>query len=93
VIAEVPIWKGRRFGNLIFVAGAEIPVPALSRRLASAAFPQRLVGGEALLQWIGPALPFTRQDTESSPEPNWGKTWFGARRHTGDPLDDEDDVE
>jgi len=93
VISEVPIWKGRRFGNLILVAGTEIPVAALSRRLASAAFPQRLVGGEALLEWIGTALPFTRHDTEPSPEPNWGKTWFGPRRHKGDDLDDLDDVE
>ncbi len=91
VIAEVPVWKGRRFGNLIFVAGSEIPVPALSRRLASAAFPHRMIGGEALLEWIGAALPFTRQDAEESPEPNWGKTWFGPRHHKDEPQDDLDD--
>ncbi|MBA3020403.1 spermidine synthase [Propionicimonas sp.] len=89
VIAEVPVWKGRRFGNLIVVAGADIPVEALSRQLAAAAFPQRLVGGEALLEWLQPALPFTRADAEPSPEPNWGKTWFGPRRHKGDSIDDD----
>jgi hypothetical protein len=88
VIAEVPVWKGRRFGNLIIVAGVDIPVQALSRHLAAADFPNRLLGGEALLEWVGPALPFTRQDSESSPEPNWGKTWFGPRRHTGEQSED-----
>lgn len=87
VVAEVPVWKGRRFGNLVLVAGSDIPVDALSRRLAAAAFPHRLLGGEALLAWIGDALPFTRDDAEPSPEPNWGKTWFGPRRHRGEIAD------
>jgi hypothetical protein len=94
VIAEVPVWKGRRFGNLIIVAGAEIPVDLLSRKLAAAAFPQRLLGGEALLEWLKPSVPFTRDDAEASPEPNWGKTWFGPRSHqeySGDDVEDLDD--
>jgi hypothetical protein len=51
-------------------------------------FPHRLVGGQTLIDWLGGARPFTGQDTRPSPEPNWGKTWFGPRRRHGDPLDD-----
>lgn len=88
VIAEVPVWKGRRFGNLIVLAGNQIPVEAISKRLVRAFFPHRLIGGQALLDWLEGAPPFTKADNEPSPEPNWGKTWFGPRRHHGELLDD-----
>ncbi len=93
VIAEVPVWKGRRFGNLIIVAGEDIPVPTLTRKLAAAAFPQRLVGGAALMDWLGNAAPFTRTDAEGSPEPNWGRTWFGPRRHHDVPTEADLDLD
>lgn len=88
VIAETPVWKGRRFGNLIALAGADLPVDAISRRLGRADFPNRLVGGQTLIDWLGGALPFTGLDSRPSPEPNWGKTWFGPRRRNGGPLED-----
>jgi spermidine synthase len=82
VIAETPVWKGRRFGNLVALGGKQMPVDALSRRLARADFPHLLVGGQAIVDWLGGARPFTDADNSPSPEPNWGKTWFGpARRH------------
>jgi hypothetical protein len=83
VIAESPVWKGRRFGNLIALGGRDIPVDRITTRLIRAAFPNRLVGGQSLLDWLGGAPPFTRLDAMPSPEPNWGSTWFGPTRRNG----------
>lgn len=76
VSAEVPVWKGRRFGNLVVVAGAEVPVQAFERRLARAPFPYRLVHGRELARWTGGAVPFTDADAEPSPSPAWSRGWF-----------------
>lgn len=82
VIAEVPILKGRRFGNLIVVGGAVLPLEALSDRLRQAAFPHRLLAGVTLRDWLGGAFPFEATDAQPSPEPNWSKTWFSTpQRH------------
>jgi len=78
VIAEVPILKGRRFGNLIIVAGATLPLEALAERLRLASFPHRLLAGPPLRDWLGGALPFEGDDALASPEPNWSKTWFSS---------------
>lgn len=75
MIAETPIWRGRRFGNLVVVAGRTLPVPAIELRLARAGFPYRLVGGRDLTRWLGGARPFEDGDTESSPEPPWSTGW------------------
>lgn len=76
VSAEVPVWKGRRFGNLVAVAGAALPVQALERRLALAPFPYRLQWGRELAGWIAGAAPFTEADAEPSPAPSWSRGWF-----------------
>jgi len=76
VSAEVPVWKGRRFGNLVVVAGAEVPVQLIERRLARAPFPYRLLHGRELARWIGGALPFNDADAEPSPSPAWSRGWF-----------------
>jgi spermidine synthase len=76
VSAEVPVWKGRRFGNLVVAAGVEVPVQALERRLARAPFPYRLVHGRELARWIAGAAPFTDADAEPSPSPAWSRGWF-----------------
>lgn len=82
VLAEVPILKGRRFGNLVIVAGAVLPLEALADRLRQAAFPHRLLAGVTLRDWLGGAAPFEGTDTHPSPEPNWGRTWFSSpQRH------------
>jgi spermidine synthase len=82
VVAEVPILKGRRFGNLIIVAGAALPLAALADRLRQAAFPHRLLAGHTLRDWLGGAQPFEEADARPSPEPNWSRTWFSSpQRH------------
>lgn len=67
--AEVPVWKGRRYGNLV-AAGAlrPLPLPRLERALAGAAFPYRLLSGGALDAWIGGVPAFTDDTAESSPD-------------------------
>jgi hypothetical protein len=72
----VPVWKGRRFGNLVAVAGAELPLVGFERRIARAPFPYRLVAGADLDRWVGGAVPFTDADAESSPPPPWNRGWF-----------------
>ncbi len=70
VSAEVPIWKGRRYGNLVVLAGqAPLPLALLERQLARADFPYRLLAGGSLAAWIEAAAPFTDQDTSPSPDP------------------------
>ena len=76
VSAEAPVWKGRRFGNLIVLAGTEVPVQPIERRLAGAPFPYRLLHGRELARWIGGAPPFTDTDAEPSPSPAWSRGWF-----------------
>ena len=76
VSAEAPVWKGRRFGNLVAVAGAALPVQELERRLALAPFPYRLQWGRELAGWVAGAAPFTEADAEASPAPSWSRGWF-----------------
>ena len=76
VSAEVPVWKGRRFGNFVVVASASgLPVSVLERRVARAAFPHRLLWGTALSRWVADADAFTLADAQPSPPP--GPAWFG----------------
>ena len=76
VSAEVPVWKGRRFGNLVAVAGPDLPLTDLTRVLARAAFPYRLLAGRDLARFVGASVPFTEADAEPSPPPAWSRTWF-----------------
>lgn len=76
VSAEVPVWKGRRFGNLVVAAGERVPVQALERRVARAVFPYRLLAGRELARWLGGAVPFTDADAKPSPSPAWSRGWF-----------------
>ena len=76
VSAELPVWKGRRFGNFVAVASSSaLPVSAMERDVARAAYPHRLVWGTTLTRWIGAAAPFGAADAEPSPPP--GQLWFG----------------
>lgn len=75
--AEVPVWKGRRFGNLVAVAAQEpLPVDAIEHWATRAHFPYRLLWGPPLHHWVGAAVPFTEADAEPSPDPSWGRGWF-----------------
>ncbi|MEN0072717.1 MAG: fused MFS/spermidine synthase, partial [Propionicimonas sp.] len=70
VIAEVPVWKGRRYGNLVAVAADRpLPLSQLERDLARAGFPYRLLADGSLAGWIEAAVPFTDADSRPSPDP------------------------
>mgnify|MGYP001412510560 CR=1 FL=1 len=69
VSAEIPVWKGRRYGNLVAVAGASLPLAELERDLTRTAFPYRLVAAGPLAAWLGSASPFTDEDTADSVDP------------------------
>lgn len=76
VSAEVAVWKGRRFGNLVMVAAdGALPVTALARQAARAAFPYRILAGREVTDWVGGAEPFSDRDPQASPVPRLG-TWF-----------------
>lgn len=73
VVAEPTVFRGRRFGNFILVAShAELPVSALTRRVAGDPFPGRVEHGEALTRFIGGARPTTDETATRSPRPPTG---------------------
>ncbi len=73
--AEIPVWKGRRFGNLVAIASnTPLPVAVLERQAAQATFQHRALWGPKLDDWIGGAMPFTADHTQASPPP--GHAWF-----------------
>ena len=55
--AEPATLKGRREGNLVLVAGADLPVDALRGRAASGAAPYRLFTGTPVLDTFGGGRP------------------------------------
>jgi len=68
VLAEPPVLRGRRFGNLVVVASdRELPVSGLIRRIAADPFPARLVEGAALDQWVARCAPIVDAHAEPSP--------------------------
>jgi spermidine synthase len=70
VIAEGPVLKGRRFGNLVVVAADhELPVAELTRRSAADPFPARVVHGEALDRFASGMRPITDALAQPSPAP------------------------
>lgn len=70
VSAEIPVWKGRRYGNLVAVASSgPLPLAELERDLARTAFPYRLVAAGGLTAWVAAAVPFTDQDSADSVDP------------------------
>lgn len=69
--------KGRRFGNILLAgSGAPLPIPALTRAYASAAFPFRILTGLQLGRFSEGWLPFTDTDGQRSPEPPDGRGFF-----------------
>lgn len=74
VAAEPGVLKGRRFGNLVVIAGA---VPALlerglARRLAGDPFPGTVLTGGDVTRFVGGAKPFTSANAQVSPMPPRG---------------------
>jgi SAM-dependent methyltransferase len=76
LIADAAVLRGRRFGNLVVLAGRRPPpVPELTRRAAGDWFPGRVETD--LDRFIGGAAPLTDADGVFSPLPPEGL--FGAR--------------
>jgi spermidine synthase len=68
VLAEPPVLRGRRFGNLVVVASdRELPVNGLIRRIAADPFPARLMEGAALDQFVAGCAPIVDAHAEPSP--------------------------
>ncbi|MGC5030757.1 spermidine synthase [Micromonospora sp. DT229] len=71
LVADAGVLRGRRYGNLVLVAGAqEPPVPELTRRAAGDWFPGRVLAGADLDRFVGgaPAV-HDEQATDSTPPP------------------------
>ncbi|GAB3135223.1 fused MFS/spermidine synthase [Tsukamurella serpentis] len=70
VAAEPAVLKGRRFGNLVLVAGS---VPeGLARRLAGDPFPGSLLTDSEVTRFVAGAKPFTSANATESPAPPRG---------------------
>jgi spermidine synthase len=76
LLVEPAVLKGRRFGNLVAVAGASLPLRALAADAARDAFPARLLHGAELTGFIAGARPVPDDTAEDSPEPP--RALFGA---------------
>ncbi|WDZ87663.1 spermidine synthase [Micromonospora cathayae] len=71
LVGDAGVLRGRRYGNLVLVAGrVEPPVAALTRRAAGDWFPGRLVAGDELDRFAGGAA-VVRDDgaADSTPPP------------------------
>lgn len=73
LLAEPATLKGRRFGNLVLVAGVDLPVDGLTRRAAAAVFPYRILSTYEVSSLVRGYSPFHKQDFEESPEPPRGR--------------------
>jgi hypothetical protein len=67
LIASPEVLRGRRFGNLVLVAGAGLPLAAVARLVAADPFPARVV--EDARRWAGAAVPVTDATARPSPLP------------------------
>lgn len=67
--AEPGVLKGRYFGNLVAVAGADLPVAALAREAAKDQFPATLLSGAELDRFVAGARAVTDNDARESPAP------------------------
>ncbi|WP_372411160.1 spermidine synthase [Streptomyces luteireticuli] len=78
LIAEAPVLRGRRFGNVVLVAStAPLPTDALARRAAADAFPARVEHGAALARFAAGAVPVSDAEAVGSPEPPAGAFGVG----------------
>lgn len=70
LIADAPLLRGRRFGNLVLAAAQHgLPVAELTRRSAGDPFPARVVSGDDLARFAAGAKPITDAVAEPSPAP------------------------
>ncbi|MFG1844660.1 spermidine synthase [Micromonospora carbonacea] len=71
LVGDAAVLRGRRYGNLVLVAGrVEPPVPELTRRAAGDWFPGRVLAGDELDRFAGGAAVVLDADaTDSTPPP------------------------
>jgi spermidine synthase len=70
LIADAPVLRGRRFGNLVLAAAhRELPVEGLTRRVAADPFPARLLEGAELDRFTAGARPATDACSVPAPVP------------------------
>lgn len=70
LVASSDVLRGRRFGNVVLVAGrSALDVDELRRQIARQPFPAGVRHGEQLDQRFATARPFTGEDVATSPEP------------------------
>jgi spermidine synthase len=82
LIADAPVLRGRRFGNLVVAAAHQrLPVAGLARRAAGDPFPARLVHGSDLDRFTAGARPIT--DARAQPSPAPPPDIFAVRRKPG----------
>ncbi|WP_422739008.1 spermidine synthase [Micromonospora sp. WMMD729] len=79
LVGDAGVLRGRRYGNLVLVAGRTVPpVPALTRRAAGDWFPGRVVAGDELDRFAGGAAVVRDADATGSDPPPPGL--FSVRR-------------
>ena len=77
LIASTAVLNGRRFGNLVLVAGnRELPAAELASATARDPFPARVLPSDALARFTGGAAPVTDATARPSPQPPPG--FFGV---------------
>lgn len=77
ISAEPATLKGRRFGNVLVSASqSALPWEALARRAASSPFPYRVLPYRDVVEKFAGKTPFTDADSEQSPAPPGGATFF-----------------
>ncbi|WP_316528061.1 spermidine synthase [Kitasatospora brasiliensis] len=78
LVAEAPVLRGRRYGNIL-LAGSTAPLPTaeLTRLLAGDIFPARLTEGDGLAALIDRTAPVTDAEATDSPPPPDGAFSIG----------------
>lgn len=72
-LADPGMLKGRRFGNVVAVAGRTLPdLDGIGRALRRDPLPGKVVAGEELRRFLGGARPARDADATPSPAPNRG---------------------
>jgi len=67
LITEPSVLRRRRYGNVVLVAGAELPVGALAAAAARDVFPARLVHGSELDRFVAGARALTDANAAETP--------------------------
>ncbi|GLY18784.1 hypothetical protein Kisp01_57980 [Kineosporia sp. NBRC 101677] len=70
IVAQPPVLRGRRFGNLVLAASTgPLPLRGLARRTASDVFAARVLAGTDLENFVAGAQPVNDAQAQQSPEP------------------------